>query len=86
MFTVKQLKGIKDTAKREIKRNCTRFFIEVISALCFGGKQVPEPALIRSLFDSVLQDTGTSRLSPYGEIDSMPTIRSFLLQLLLEHR
>ncbi len=71
--------------KLKIKKSCNRFFIEVVSSLCFGGVDAPEPELVKSLLDTVLQDNQTSKLSPYKEQDETPTIRSFLLQLLLEH-
>ena len=63
--------------------------MEVVSSLCFGGDQAPEPDLINMLMDTVLGDDNKTReLSPYDESkpDKKPTIRSFLLQLLLEHR
>ena len=84
MFSAKKLKA-DNTIKLKMRKNCNRFFIEVVSSLCFGGVDAPEPELIKLLLDTVLQDTKTSRLSPYNEQDETPTIRSFLLQLLLEH-
>ena len=67
--------------------------MEVISSLCFGGVGVPEPQLVKLLLDTVFINSkdedhlSTRDLTPYeGEHDSIPVIRSFLLQLLLEHR
>ena len=75
---------VNETGKAKITRDCNRFFIEVVSSLCFGGREAPEPDLVKVLLDTVLHDTETSKLSPYKEPDKTPTIRSFLLQLLLE--
>ncbi len=85
MFPVLKLKA-DNIIKRKIRNSCNRFFIEVVSSLCFGGVEAPEPELVKLLLDTVLRDTQTSILSPYNnEHDKTPTIRSFLLQLLLEH-
>ena len=83
MFSTKRLK-VASSIKAKIRRDCNRFFIEVISSLCFGGREAPEPDLVKMLLDTVLHDTETSKLSPYKDPDKIPTIRSFLLQLLLE--
>ena len=68
----------------KIKGDCNQFYIEVISSLCFGGREAPEPELVNTLLDMVLHGTGTSKLLLYKQPDSAPTIRSFLLQLLLD--
>ena len=83
----KKLK-IDKTRKSKIRKSCHSFFMEVVSSLCFGGGQAPEPDLINMLMDTVLFEDQTRELSPYNEPkpDKTPTIRSFLLQLLLEHR
>ena len=83
----KKLK-IDKTRKNIIRKSCHSFFMEVVSSLCFGGGQAPEPDLINMLMDTVLFEDQTRELSPYNEPkpDKTPTIRSFLLQLLLEHR
>ena len=76
----------------ELKNSCQAYFMEVISSLCFGGVGVPEPQLVKLLLDTVFIDSvdeqiSTKDLTPYkGEQDSVPVIRSFILQLLLEHR
>ena len=76
----------------ELKNSCQAFFMEVISTLSFGGIDGPEPQLVRLLLDMVFIDgedeqVTTQELTPYkGEQDSVPVIRSFILQLLLEHR
>jgi len=69
-----------------VRSSCDQFFIEVVSSLCFGGVEAPEPPLIDLLLDIVLRNTKTCKLSVYDEPDSTPTIRSFLLQLLLEQK
>ena len=83
-FNLKQLETDEGT-KDKMKDSCNRFFIEVVSSLCFGGREIPESELIELLLDNVLQDRETSALSPYKKQDQTPVIRSFLLQLLLEH-
>ena len=86
MVTGKTLK-VDGKRKNEIKTSCDRFFIEVVSSLCFGGKVAPEPDLIKVLMDTIFLEKETSELTPYvhQEPDKTPIIRSFLLQLLLEH-
>lgn len=70
--------------------------MEVVSSLCFGGSAAPEPNLVKMLMDVVFNESGvdsrpeleTRDLTPYNIVssDKIPTIRSFLLQLLLEHK
>lgn len=77
---------------KEVKKSCREFFMELVASLCFGGNQAPESKLIELLLDSVYnvekEEPSTQDLTPYKEFkaDKVPTIRSFLLQLLLEHR
>ena len=79
----------KETIKH-VKRGCREFFMELVSSLCFGGEASPEPALVKMLLDTVFveKNDSTQELTPYRDdkADKVPTIRSFLLQLLLEHR
>ena len=85
----KKVKKLDKPKKNKIRKSCNSFFMEVVSSLCFGSGQTPEPDLIKMLMDTVLGDDNQTReLSPYDEPkrDKTPTIRSFLLQLLLEHR
>ena len=80
------------SSKMKIKNSCRTFFMEVISSLCFGGVGVPEPELVKLLLDTVFIDSDdkqiyTRNLTPFlKERDSEPVIRTFVLQLLLEHR
>ena len=65
--------------------------MEVVSNLCFGGHKPPEPDLIKILMDTVFtakeDSVGTRAMTPYdGDADQVPVVRSFLLQLLLEHK
>ena len=78
---------------KEVKKSCREFFMELVASLCFGGNEAPESKLIELLLDSVYkvekeEEPSTQDLTPYNEFkaDKVPTIRSFLLQLLLEHR
>jgi hypothetical protein len=90
---LKKEKGCDEKKRREVKRNCRGFFMEVISNLCFKGQAAPEPDLVKMLLDIVFMEKGklhTQELTPYKDDksagDKIPTVRSFLLQLLLEHR
>ena len=78
---------------KEVKRSCRGFFMEMVSDLCFKGEAAPEPELIRMLLDIVFTEKDqnlphTQDLTPYKDdkVDKIPTVRFFLLQLLLEHR
>lgn len=74
--------------RHEIGKSCHTFFMEVVSTLSFGGKTSPEPDLIGMLLSTVFAEReGTKELSyAEGHTDPIPVIRSFLLQLLLEHK
>lgn len=88
----KKLKDSVDKATiKEVKKSCRVFFMEVVSSLCFKREAAPEPNLVSMLLDTVFlekDEPTTQDLTPYkdGKPDKIPTIRSFLLQLLLEHR
>lgn len=64
------------------------FFIELVSQLCFGYK-APDKDLIKLLFDTIFTCKpggiilSTGKLSYKMEKDTVPVIRSCLLQLLL---
>lgn len=72
--------------------------MEAISGLCFGQSATPEDELVEMLINTVFNEVksggktqpGTRMLTPYKEefkkSDESPVIRSFLLQLLLEHK
>ena len=83
MFKMKELKGLNEDQKIVIRQHCSRFFMEMVSSLCFGGREVPEPALIQLMLDKVLHDSRSSPLLQEG--DDKPVVRSTLLQLLLQH-
>ena len=79
----------------ELLTSCRDFFMEVVSSLCFGGKNVPDPDLIKSLMETVFAANqegtmfNTRDITPYDHdsvCDEVPVVRSFLLQLLLEHK
>ena len=75
---------------KEVKKSGREFFMEIVSQLCFGGRVAPEPDLIKMLLNNIFTEKtdSTRELTPYKDDkpDKIPTIRSFLLQLLLEHR
>ena len=87
---------IKTRAKTvsSIQRSCREFFMEVVSNLCFGGHKPPEPDLIKMLMNTVFTERkedasalDTRDMTPYqADPDQVPVVRSFLLQLLLEHK
>ena len=65
--------------------------MEIVSNLCFKGQAAPEPNLVKMLLDIVFMEKDklhTQELTPYKDdkSDKVPTVRSFLLQHLLEHR
>lgn len=68
--------------------------MEVVSSLCFGQLTPPEPALIKELLNVVFTESEKDKVAgtkdfTYSEkekTDKVPVIRSFLLQLLLEHK
>ena len=76
---------------RALEKSCHTFFIELVSQLCFGH-ELPNQDLVRLLFDTVFKSrlseglSLTRQLSYKEEDDSVPVIRSSLLQLLLKHR
>ena len=81
----KQLK-VDDSMRQEFTKHCNDFFIEIVSRLCFGGKETPEVAVLSSLFDIVLHVAeGTEPVASSVKFFDTPAVKSFLLQLLLEH-
>ena len=74
-------------------QSCIRFYIEIISKLSMG-KTAPEDELIEKLLDTVFttgpekEGQETKDLTPFlkSKNDSVPVVRSFLLQLLLQNK
>ncbi len=65
--------------------------MEVVSTLCFGQSTPPEEELVKELLKLVVTNDDKTRVFSYSEkvdkvIDQVPVIRSFLLQLLMEHK
>ena len=63
--------------------------MEVVSSLCFGQTELPEPRLIEELLKVVFTEKDETKEFTYSDkekTDKVPVIRSFLLQLLLEHK
>ena len=65
--------------------------MEVVSTLCFGQSTPPEEELVKELLKLVVTNDDKTREFSYSEkvdkgIDKVPVIRSFLLQLLMEHK
>ena len=76
---------------KQVKQSCRDFFFELVSNLCFDGQAVPEPLLIEMLIRMVFDKDGESSQSTIApskrdKADKTLTVRSFLLQLLLEYR
>ena len=74
---------------QKIRGHCKSFFMELVSSLCFGQPKPPEPALIRGLLSLVFTEKDETKEFSYSDkikTDRVPVIRSFLLQLLLEHK
>ena len=59
----------------------------MVAALCFGGQQAPEAALIEMLMD-IIFTKNLEMVSPLkdGKSDKVSVVKSSLLQLLLEHK
>ncbi len=76
------------TELKEIRQSCQTFFMELVSTLCFGGRTPPEPDLVKMLLDTIFTEKQETKDFSYKEMktDKVPVIRSFLLQLLLEHK
>lgn len=73
----------------KIRDCCKSYFMEVVSSLCFGQTTPPETALIKELLNVVFTEQDKTKDFTYSDrqsTDKVPVIRSFLLQLLLEHR
>ena len=64
--------------------------METVSSLCFGQPVIPDLDLINNLLNVVFTERfdNTREFSYKSEekADKVPVIRSFLLQLLLEHK
>ena len=63
--------------------------MEVVSSLCFGQPTPPEENLVKELLKLVITENNQTKELSYSdevETDRIPVIRSFLLQLLMEHR
>ena len=81
----------KDTKSllQAIMKSCDEFFIEVVSALCFGQEAVPENDLIEMLLNFIFTEAEGARLATRQmtlhrqKRDETPVIRSHLLQLLI---
>ena len=75
--------------QKKLRNYCKSYFMEVVSSLCFGQLSPPEPDLIKELLNVVFTEQDTTKDFTYSdkeETDKVPVIRSFLLQLLLEHK
>lgn len=75
---------------KDVKKSCRLFFMNLLCDLTFRGQFAPESDLIVMLLDMIFKvddEFATKELIPFEDkADKIPTIRSFLLQLLLEHR
>lgn len=73
---------------KTFQRNCCSYFMEVVSRLCFGQDSAPKRELITILMEIIFTDDQTRELTPFtdGRTDKTPTIRSPLLQLLLDYK
>ena len=79
------------------KDQCNSFFMDLLSRFCFANGQPPENAVINKLLDYITckpKEAAGERVQILtrqmnvvgGAIDATPTVRSFLLQLLLRYR
>ena len=70
------------------KEDCQRYFVEIVSSHCFGGHTPPDSSLVNMLMEIVFPKHSDTRQITHlkkAKADKIPMIRSFLLQLLLEH-
>ena len=83
------LRLVESKHMKKFQQHCNNYFMEVVTTLCFGGDSMPEPDLIKMLMDIVFtENDSTCDLTPFKDVkgDKSPTVRSSLLQLLLEHK
>lgn len=75
--------------QKKVRECCKSYFMEIVSSLCFGQHIPPESDLIIELLNVVFTEQNKTKEFTYSEeekTDEVPVIRSFLLQLLLEHK
>ncbi len=62
--------------------------MEMVSTLCFGGQAAPEEQLVKDLLYTVFEEKQKTQDFSLmkAQAEYIPVIRSFLLQLLLEHK
>lgn len=76
----------------EFVRNCNTFFMEVVSQLCFAGRNPPSDDVVIKLLSYItVQSKKGWMYSKNIEViddafDRTPVVRSFLLQLLMRTR
>ncbi len=70
-------------------KSCCQYFMEVVSTLCFSHDSFPEAELIEMLMNIIFVKNRTRDLAPQLKTiknDDKPTVRSSLLQLLLDYK
>ena len=78
---------MKGKERKTFRRHCHDYFIEVISSLCFGGREPPQPELVKELMRMLFtEDRDLVSPASEGKADEVSGIKSSLLQLLLEHK
>ena len=76
----------KETVKM-IKKSSRHFFLEVVSKICFSLATLPESDLIKMLINTLFMDSDSLKTQNVStQKVKVPTVRSFLLQLLLDYR
>lgn len=76
---------------KAIKKSGQEFFMDVVTILCFGRSSSPNSDLMNALMKTVFVDGDIVSIrdgTPAKRkiMDKIPTVRSFLLQLLLDYR
>ena len=90
-FEVAQLEADKKKEFHDFKQNCTSFFLQYLSTLCFPAvgeakrDATISDAVWRCLQNLVVGEKETREMTPIDmeNFDETPTVRSFILQLLL---
>ena len=79
---------IEQKEKRAFEQSLHNYLMEVLFDLCFGQRVIPEHDVIDKLLKIIFANKRTSPITykEKSKLDQNPTLRSALLQLLLQYR
>lgn len=72
--------------KSVFKKHCLDYFMSIISTLCFGGVDTPEPALIELLVEILYEEDNLISFLVSNKSNTLSGFRSSLLRILMDHR